>query len=265
MASNLWTDLEALQRLARTERAARVPGGRRPARHDSPIRDPFPAFPGRPGMELHALDLTERLASGDYGDFFFLSDTVLALVLADVSGKGVPAAVLRGVTRSVIRFLAPSSHSPGETLARANRILCGARLGPMFVTLYLGWYEVASGKLSYANAGHPVPYRLSPDGKVATMGEVTGPILGILEEREYATLECRLDIGDRLVLLTDGITEARSPQGDFFGGARLAGALASHATLGLADFCAALAAGVRAFQGGRPQDDATILALRRTA
>ena len=264
MASNLWTDLEALQRLARTERAARAPG-RIPTRHDSPIRDPFPAFPGRPGVELHALDMTARLASGDYGDFFFLSDTTLALVLADVSGKGVPAAVLRGVTRSVIRFLAPSSHSPGETLARANRILCGARLGSMFVTLYLGWYEVATGKLSYANAGHPVPYRLTAEGKVSALGEVTGPILGILEEREFATRDCRLQIGDRLVLVTDGITEARSPHGDFFGGATLAAALASHARLGLADFCAALAASVRSFQQGRPQDDATILALRRTA
>lgn len=264
MASNLWTDLEALQRLARTERAARAPG-RTPARHDSPISDPFPAFPGRSGMELHALDMTARLASGDYGDFFFLSDSTLALVLADVSGKGVPAAVLRGVTRSVIRFLAPSSHSPGETLTRANRILCGARLGSMFVTLYLGWYAVATGKLSYANAGHPVPYRLTPEGKVSAFGEVTGPILGILEEREYATRECRLEVGDRLVLLTDGVTEARSPHGHFFGGAPLAGALASHARLSLADFCAALAESVRAFQQGRPQDDATILALSRTA
>ena len=264
MASNLWTDLEALQRLARTERAARAPG-HIPARRDSPIHDPFPAFPGRPGMELHALDMTARLASGDYADFFFLTDTTLALVLADVSGKGVPAAVLRGVTRSVIRFLAPSSHSPGETLTRANRILCGARLGSMFVTLYLGWYEVPTGRVTYANAGHPLPYRLTPEGNVSPLGEVTGPILGILEEREYATRECRLQIGDRLVLVTDGITEARSPQGDFFDGAHLAAALASHARLGLADFCAALAASVRAFQQGRAQDDATILALRRTA
>ena len=265
MASNLWTDLEALQRLARTERAARSPAGRIPPRPDSPIRDPFPAFPRRPGMELHALDMTGRLASGDYGDFFFLSDTTLALVLADVSGKGVPAAVLRGVTRSVIRFLAPSSLTPGETLTRANRILCGARLGSMFVTLYLGWYEVASGKLSYANAGHPVPYRIARTEQVAPLGEVTGPILGILEEREFATGEEKLEAGDSLVLFTDGVSEARSPRGEFFGGSHLASALASHAALAPAEFCEALARSVRAFQDGRPQDDATILALRRTA
>lgn len=265
MASNLWTDLEALQRLARTEQAARTPHGHLAARADSPIRDPFPAFPRRSGMELHALDMTARLASGDYGDFFFLSDTMIALVLADVSGKGVPAAVLRGVTRSVIRFLSASSLTPGEALARANRILSGARLGSMFVTLYLGWYEVTTGKLAYANAGHPVPCRVDRAGKVSPLGEVTGPILGILEEREFATQEERLEVGDRLVLFTDGVSEARSPCGEFFGGAHLSGALAAHSTLGLADFCEALAGSVRAFQAGRPQDDATILALRRTA
>lgn len=263
MASNLWTDLEALQRLARTEQAAQRHAGGHAVRSHSQIREPFPPLPRREEIDLYALDMTARLASGDYCDFFFLSETTLALVMADVSGKGVPAAVLRGVTRSVIRYLAPSSQTPGETLMRANRILCGARLGSMFVTLYLGCYDTRTGKLTYANAGHPVPYRISQRGSVEPLGAVTGPILGILDEREFETQEETIEAGDRLVLFTDGITEARNPCGEFFGGVQLAAALAQHAALGLEEFCEALASSVRGFQSGRPQDDATILALQR--
>ena len=263
MASNLWTDLEALRRLARSQRVARdAPAGGSASRRGVP-QESFPTFPKLPELEIHAMDVTARLATGDFCDFFFLSESELALVMADVSGKGVPAAVLRGVTRSVLRNLATTEASPGETLSRLNRILCEASLGAMFLTLFLGQYRISTGLLRYANAGHPVPFRIGRHGGVEPFGEVTGPILGILDSRVYADREGWLAVGDKLVLFTDGVTEARDPEGNFFAPAHLAACLEEHSTAPPGVLCERLGRRVRDFQQDRSQDDATVLALQR--
>jgi sigma-B regulation protein RsbU (phosphoserine phosphatase) len=264
VASNLWTDLEALRRLARSQRVARFVQGSGTVSHRGvPPSGPFPPFPKLPELEIHATDLTARLATGDFCDFFFLSESELALVMADVSGKGVPAAVLRGVTRSVLRNLASTEASPGETLSRLNRILCEADLGSMFLTLFLAQYRVSTGLLRYANAGHPVPFRIGRNGVVELFGEVTGPILGILDSRVYAEREEWLAVGDKLVLFTDGVTEARDPGGDFFAPSHLGACLQEQATSPPDILCERLGRSVRAFQQGCHQDDATVLVLQR--
>jgi len=264
VASSLWTDVEALQRLARSQRAAlRGAGGT--AMPESVPQGPFPPVPERPELEIQARDLTARLATGDYCDFFFVSGTELALVMADVSGKGVPAAVLRGVTRSVLRNLACPDIPPGRTLSRLNRILSAADLGAMFVTLFFGQYRTDTGLLRYANAGHPVPYRIGRGGEVTTLGEVTGPILGVLESQEYADKQEWLEMGETLVLYTDGVTEAANPAGEFFGPGRLFRLLAEHALEPPRRLGDLVGESIRSFQVGRPQDDATILVLRRNS
>jgi sigma-B regulation protein RsbU (phosphoserine phosphatase) len=264
VASNLWTDLEALRRLARSQRVARfVQGIGTTSSRGAPPSGPFPPFPKLPELEIHAMDLTARLATGDFCDFFFLSESELALVMADVSGKGVPAAVLRGVTRSVLRNLASTEASPGETLSRLNRILCEANLGSMFLTLFLGQYRISTGLLRYANAGHPVPFRIGKDGGVGPFGEVTGPILGILDSRVYADREEWLAVGDKLVLLTDGVTEARDQGGNFFAPSRLQACLEAAAASPPDVLCERLGRSVRTFQQDLPQDDATVLVLQR--
>ena len=264
MASNLWTDLEALRRLARSQRVARlVPGGGTAFHQGFPPSGPFPSFPKLPELEIHAIDVTSRLATGDFCDFFFLSESELALVMADVSGKGVPAAVLRGVTRSVLRNLASTQASPGETLSRLNRILCEANLGSMFLTLFLAQYRISTGLLRYANAGHPVSLRIGRRGAVEPFGEVTGPILGILDSRVYADRDEWLAVGDKLVLFTDGVTEAHAPGGDFFAPSHLAACLEEHRASPPDVLCESLGRSVRTFQQSLPQDDATVLVLQR--
>ena len=194
-----------------------------------------------------------------------LPDGRLGISVGDVAGKGVPAAVLQGVTRSVLRNLATPESSPGRTLSRLNRILCEANLGSMFLTLFLGQYRISTGLLRYANAGHPVPYRIGRHGGVEPFGEVTGPILGILDSRTYGDREEWLAPGDGVVLFTDGVTEARNPEGEYFGPGPLMHCLQAHASRPLGVLCEALGESVRRFQGGMLQDDATILALRRSA
>ena len=261
MASNLWTDLEALQRLARSERAARLAAAGAIPRGGASAGLLAPSHRRR--FDIRARDVTARLATGDFCDFFPLSDSEIALVMADVSGKGVPAAVLRGVARSVLRSLATTETGPAATLTRLNRILSAAELGSMFVTLFFGCYDASTGALRYANAGHPIPFLIGLGGDPRPFGEVTGPILGILDSTEYGEREERLAAGDRLVLFTDGVSEARDRRGEYFAPRHLLRCLREQAGSPAEQLCESLGRSVLAFVSGSPQDDATVVVLER--
>jgi sigma-B regulation protein RsbU (phosphoserine phosphatase) len=262
---NLWTDLEAMSRLARSQQEAEEESSGGPPIRAPQSRHVFPAFPEREEFDIHAVDSPARVVTGDSYDFFFVSENTLAFMVADVSGKGIPAALLVGVTRSMVRNLSAVSLSPGDTLTRVNRILHQTELGPMYVTIFLGWYDTCTGHLQYANAGHPLPYRVSSRGQVASFGQVTGPILGILDVKRYAEEEERLEPGDRLVLYTDGVTEAAAPSGEFYGPDLLADVLGRCAGEPADRLCERVMGDVLAFRGDQQQDDATLLALHRKA
>jgi sigma-B regulation protein RsbU (phosphoserine phosphatase) len=260
---SLWTDVEALARLALSDQVAERTLLESRSGGVPSIQGPFPPFEERGEFEVRWAESPARVVSGDYADHFPVSEKTMVLVMADVSGKGAPAALLKGVTRSVLRNLSSCSASPGDTLARVNRILVEAELGSMFVTVFLGWYDVASGTLRYADAGHPLPYLVEAGGRVRAFGDVTGPILGILDQVHYEESEERIGAGERLVLYTDGVTEARSPEGGFFGHSRLMRFLAKSGRSSAEDLCDLLLRSVDEFQGGRRQDDATLLVLHR--
>ncbi len=265
MMTNLWTDLDALTRLARSERKAED------AAHDGiavPMAPPsgaYPAFPERREFDIHAVDSPARVVTGDSYDFFFLNEETLAVVMADVSGKGFPAALLMGVARSMVRNLSSVSSSPGDTLSRVNKILYQTDLGAMYVTIFLGWYNTRTGSLRYANAGHPRPFRMVAAGGAVPFGEVTGPILGILDVDQYEEKEDRLGVGERLVLYTDGVTEARRSDGEFFGYDRLARLLGRLAGEPVNRMVELMAEEVDEFQDHQRQDDTTVLALQRNS
>jgi sigma-B regulation protein RsbU (phosphoserine phosphatase) len=262
---NLWTDLEAMSRLARSQREAEEESSGGPPVRAPHSRRVFPAFPERQEFDIYAVDSPARVVTGDAYDFFFVTEDTLAFMVADVSGKGIPAALLVGVTRSMVRNLSAVSLSPGDTLTRVNRILHETDLGPMYVTIFLGWYDTRTGHLQYANAGHPLPCRLSRSGQVSSFGQVTGPILGILDVKRYAEEEAFLEIGDRLVLYTDGVTEAVGPSGEFYGCDLLANVLGRCAAESAKGLCQRVMGDVLSFRGDQQQDDATLLALHRRA
>ena len=174
---NLWNDVDALARLALSERGVSeaTRGGHEPR---SPLpKSAFPPFCDRQDFEIHTVESPARVVSGDYCDAFLLSEGTLAVVMADVSGKGVPAALLKGILRSMIRNVSTFSASPGDTLTRVNRMLYEAHLGPMYVTIFLGWYNTRIGTLRYANAGHPHPYLIDREGRASKFGEVFPDVL----------------------------------------------------------------------------------------
>jgi sigma-B regulation protein RsbU (phosphoserine phosphatase) len=263
MAKDLWHDIDAMGRLAESERSAMdQSAGAAPVR---PPRMPgvFPAFPDRDEFAIHAVDSPARVVTGDSYDFFFVSDDVLAVMISDVSGKGIPAALLMGVTKSMVRNLSSISESPADTLTRVNQILHQTRLGAMYATVFLGWYDTRTGLLRYVNGGHPLPYRIDRAGKISTFGRVTGPILGILDVEAYSQKEEQLEVGDRLVLYTDGVTEATCPEGNFFGAEGLTRLLERHGEEPVNRLAELIVREICDYQGAHHHDDATLVAFHR--
>jgi sigma-B regulation protein RsbU (phosphoserine phosphatase) len=260
MATNLWRDVDALMRLAASTRALEESIGAGAVGADAaggllPATDA-----GR--FAIASAGLAARVVSGDLVDAFMLPDGTLAFAIGDVSGKGVPAGMLRACARPILRHVAPLSGSPGETLARVNRILYDVRLDAMFVSLFLGRLDLATGRLRYASAGHPTPFRLRPGGAVDAACPATGPILGILDVRSFATESIDLEPGETLVLYTDGVVEAQRPRGRALGEVPIADLLGRRARSSPASICRAVLRAVEAHQRGRRHDDATLLAVR---
>src|SRR5690606_21857259 len=131
----------------------------------------FPPFPDRKEFDLHAVNLAAHHVAGDYFDFFMINPKTLVIVIADVSGKGMSAALVMAVTRTIVRSLAQTGKSPAEILRETNEQLRESQRGAAFVTLFLGSYNIASGRMTYANGGHTPPLLLSRGGMVSTVGE----------------------------------------------------------------------------------------------
>jgi sigma-B regulation protein RsbU (phosphoserine phosphatase) len=223
----------------------------------------FPPYPDRPEFDLHATNVPARQVGGDFYDFFFATDDVLTVVVADVVGKGVPAALFMAVARTVIRNLAMAGLSPGAILTRANELLNQDNDRYLFVTVFLGHYHTATGRLVYANAAHPHPYRLDGTGHVTCFGDATGTLLGVIEGETFGEREVRLDVGERVVIFTDGVPDARSPDDAFFGDDRLRELIGAHASEPVERFCTRIAETVDAFEHHQRKDDVTLVVLHR--
>lgn len=258
MATNLWKDLDALLRLSASARSVESgPGGL--GTGDDP--DGLLPLSASAGWSLAAAERPARVVSGDLVDAFRLSDGRLVVAIGDVSGKGIPAGLLRAFVRPILRQVAPLCSSPGETLTHLNRILYGARLDALYLTLFLGWLDPGTGALAYANAGHPAPIRFDAKGASPTC-HPTGPILGILDARSYETGVVDLAPGDLLALYTDGVSEASARRGRQLGSEGLAALLERTGRATPEEISRTILATVERLERGCAGDDATVLTLR---
>jgi sigma-B regulation protein RsbU (phosphoserine phosphatase) len=226
----------------------------------------FPPFPERTEFELHALNVPARRVAGDFYDFFFTGNDLLTIVIGDVSGKGMPAALLMAVTRTIIRNLAMEGRSPSQIIDRTNTLLLSDLTNSMFVTLFLCQYNPSAGRITYVNAGHPRPYRFGTNGGPRQFGEITGALVGVGAVEEIGGFEQRvdqLDVGETLLLYTDGITEARSADGTMLGDTGVRELIQRHGTEAVESICRHVVEEVNRYQQNQPADDITILALRR--
>jgi phosphoserine phosphatase RsbU/P len=201
---------------------------------------------------------------GDFYDFFMIDADRLGVVVGDVAGKGVPAAIYMSLSRTLLRATAQMGLDAGECLRRANRTLCSEGDAGLFVTTVYAIVNTKTGAVQYSAGGHFPPYFVRTNGTVESAPLVGGMVLGVEPEARYDSGEAALGPGDLMILYSDGVTEAANPADDLFGDERLEAALS--VVVG-ADENAAIGAvtdGVRAFVAGRPQsDDITLVAVRR--
>lgn len=217
--------------------------------------------PALPGWQVAVYWQPARAVGGDFYDFLTLPDGRLALIVADVTDKGVPAALLMATTRAILRGCARRLLSPGAALERSNELLCPEIPPNMFVTCLFAILDPASGRLQYANAGHDLPY-WRHNGSVVEL-RATGMPLGLMPGVHYEEKEVSLVSGDSILFYSDGLVEAHNPQRDMFGFPRLRELVASHPSgMGLIDFLLAELAGFTG-PGWEQEDDVTLLTLQR--
>jgi serine phosphatase RsbU (regulator of sigma subunit) len=219
--------------------------------------------PQVPGAELSGICLPARNVGGDYYDMIALPRGRAALLVADVSGHNVGAALMMAVSRAALRAEIDRDAEPEEILSRCNRLLdSDLARSELFVSVFLGVFDPAAGTLTYANAGHnPAMVRRAAGGPVESL-DAEGILLGVMGDFVFARRTARLLPGDVLLLYTDGLTEARDPGGTMFGEERLEAALAEASGLPTREIPAALIAAVDGFTAAAPADDRTAAVLR---
>ena len=217
------------------------------------------AFPSG-HIELHALMIPARKVGGDFYDFFSLGPGRLCLVIADVSGKGVPASLFMMRAKTSIKYYARSGNSPKELLTNVNSTLCEDNDADMFVTVWLGILELDSGLLRCANAGHEYPAVMRAGGDYELMKDKHGMMLGSLENIPVREYEVRLRPGDRFFVYTDGVPEAMNEKTEQYTTARMIDRLNGLKNLGQKQLLEGMLQDVRNFAGTAEQfDDITML------
>jgi serine phosphatase RsbU (regulator of sigma subunit) len=220
-------------------------------------------FDAHPGLAIHATMIPAKEVGGDFYDFFALDAHRVALVMADVSGKGVPAAFFMAVSRTLLRAIAQFSESPGPCLVRLNDLLAADNDEMMFVTLFYGILDTRDGSLVYANAGHNPPYIMRADGSVETVPRTQGMALAVMDGLAYAENRLTLARGDGLFMFTDGVTEALDPALQLFGEERLVDGLKEMRAMPVRTIPAEVVAMIKRFEAGSAQaDDITCLMVR---
>ncbi len=220
-------------------------------------------FPRDPRFELHASMTPAREVGGDFYDFFRLEDERLGIVVADVSGKGVPAALFMMVSRTLMKGTAIGEGDPAACLTEVNQLLTESNEESMFVTVFYSSFNPETGHVEYANAGHNLPYVVKPSGEVRQIDCPPGLVLGVLPEFDFPGGNLDLEPGDVLFFYTDGVNEAMDENGEEFGDERLTRVLAEAAGSSAADFSQRMVEAVHAHAGEAPQsDDITCMTLR---
>jgi sigma-B regulation protein RsbU (phosphoserine phosphatase) len=226
----------------------------------------FPSSPPSvPGFDIYGATFVADVTGGDYYDFIPLPGECLGVLVADVSGHGVDSALLMAETRAVLRATAQTTSTLGEILAIVNRVLHADTEAHRFATLLLVSLHVPSRSLAYASAGHTPGYLLDGRGAVKAELPATGLPLGLFPDSPYETRSPpRMEEGDTLVLLTDGVTDCGTPEGELFGAGRALELVRSSLLGRSSDIVDGLYRAVRAFEEGGPQrDDVTTVVVKR--
>ena len=224
----------------------------------------YPVFPERKEFDVYARTEPAKELGGDFFDFQMIDRDHLALIIADVAGKGIPAAMFMMVCKIIIHNMAKSrSHDPAKILKAVNKQIGANNQADMFVTLWFGILEISTGLLSAANAGHEYPCLMHKNREFILLKDPHGLVLGALDKTEYRSYEIQLVPGDTVFLYTDGVTEATNADNEEFGLERMVNALNLEREAPVAKLVDNVRGAVGAFVGNAQQaDDITMMVLR---
>ncbi len=230
--------------------------------HTFPPQSPFQAYAGK--VNMHATMKPAKDVGGDFYDVYPIDEEHLGFCIADVSGKGVPAALFMAVSHTLLRFAGKTSIEPTTVIADSNTILATESFDSMFVTLFYGVYNTTTGEISYVNAGHNAPYILRQDGEVEELPYSSNICLGIIPDIPFQASSATLNPGDAIVTFTDGVTEAFAADGELFGEKRLESLIGTLTGKPAEEITAAINTAVQKHaEGAEQSDDITCLVLKR--
>ena len=222
----------------------------------------YPAFPERPEFDVFASMDPAKEVGGDFYDFFLIDEDHLCLVIADVSGKGVPAALFMMASKIIIASHAKLGKSPAQILTDTNAAICSNNREEMFVTVWLGILELSTGRLTAANAGHEYPALRKANGEFELVKDKHGFVIGGMDGIRYREYELLMDAGSKLFLYTDGVPEATDANGELFGTDRMLDALNRDVNASPESILKQVRAGVDGFVKEAEQfDDLTMLCV----
>jgi sigma-B regulation protein RsbU (phosphoserine phosphatase) len=223
----------------------------------------FPPFPDRQEFDLYALMVAAREVGGDFYDFFLVDNTHLCFVIADVSGKGVPAALFMAMSMTLIRATGREGIPPDEILSRVNGELSRENDSCMFVTTFCGILDTETGEMTYANGGHNLPLHVKRGGGASWLPKSGALMVGAMEGVTYKCERLLLEPGDGLFLYTDGVTEAMNGQDEAFSDERLERLLSALDGSGIRESVDKVMTDIRSFTGEAPQsDDITMMMIQ---
>ncbi len=223
----------------------------------------FPAFPDRPEFDVYGYMVPAKEVGGDFYDFFLIDDTKLAVVIGDVSGKGVPAALFMVIAKTLIKNNTQYGKSPREVFETVNELLCENNEAGMFVTAFMGILDIPTGTFNYVNAGHNPPLIKRAGGDYQWLPVKPGFVLAGMEGIRYKEDEIQLGQGDMLCLYTDGVTEAANGKEELFSEPKLLEAANRHKGVDMNEFIAHIKAEIDFFADGAEQaDDITLVILK---
>jgi len=217
-------------------------------------------IPQLPGYEIAGAWRSAGIVGGDYFDVLPLNEDALGICIADVAGKGMPAALLMSNLQAAVRGLSSASVAPNRLCKRLNSLVYQNTASDRFITFFYAQMDGAARRLSYVNAGHNAPFLVRRDGSHERLRE-GGGVLGIFDTQNYEMGTASLQAGDRVVLFTDGVTEASNALEEEFGEARLLRVLQEHRAHDARSLQEVILAAVSEFSGGQRTDDATLVVL----
>jgi len=223
----------------------------------------FPPFPGRGEFDLYSLMQPAKEVGGDFYDFFFYDQNTFVMIIGDVSGKGVPAALFMMLSRTLIHTVASEEKDPARVLKKVNDIVAEDNETSMFITVFLACYDVKTGKLTYSNAGHTPALKITAGKKVEELTTKNSVALGAMPGVDYRPGETVLEPNDKFVFYTDGVNEAVNSAGEFYGTRRFIDHFLKDKKLSAREECSAILKDVMDFQENNQYDDITITIFKR--